>query len=63
MTEHQLLTGSNFTALDWAIVGVYVAATVAIGVYVNRYIRGMEEFLVADRSLKSALSVATMVGS
>lgn len=63
MTEHQLLTGSNFTPLDWAIVGVYLAATVAIGVYVNRYIRGMEEFLVADRSLKSAISVATMVGS
>lgn len=63
VTDTHLLTSSNFTPLDWAIVGVYLVATVAIGIYVNRYIRGMEEFLVADRSLKSALSVATMVGS
>ena len=54
---------SNFGALDWVIVSVYLAGTVAIGIYANRYIRDMSDYIVAGRSLKSYLAVATMVGS
>lgn len=54
---------SNFSALDWCIVAAYLLSTVAIGVYVNRYIRGMSDFLVAGRSLRTRLGIATMVGS
>ncbi len=53
----------NFSPLDWAIVGVYLIATLAVGIFANRYIRGMSEFIVAGRSLKSRLSIATMIGS
>ena len=31
--------------------------------YVNRYIGGMSDYLVAGRSLRSSLGIATMVGS
>ena len=31
---------TNFTALDWIIVGAYLLGTVAIGLWVNRYIKG-----------------------
>ena len=55
--------GSNFTPWDWAIVAVYLAGTVAIGLYVNRYIRSMDDYVVAGRSLKSFLAIATMVGT
>lgn len=54
---------SNFTILDWVIVAAYLLATVGIGVYVNRYIHGMGDFLVAGRALKTRLGIATMVGS
>lgn len=54
---------STFGPLDWSILVVYVAAVVAVGIYVNRYIAGMEDYVLAGRSLKSFLAVATMVGS
>jgi len=54
---------SNFTGLDWGIVALYLLGTVAVGIYANRYIRNMADYVVAGRSLKSHLSVATMLGS
>ncbi len=55
--------GTNFTPFDWVIVAVYLAGTVAIGLYVNRYIRSMSDYVVAGRSLKSFIAIATMVGT
>ena len=54
---------SNFSTIDWLIVGTYLLGTVAVGVYVNRFIKGMGDFLVAGRSLKTRLGIATMIGS
>lgn len=55
--------GSNFGALDWAIVGVYLVACVAAGLYVRKYVATMGDYVVAGRSLNSFLSIATMLGS
>ncbi len=55
--------GTNFTAWDWLIVGAYLSGTVAIGLYVRRYIRNMSDYVVAGRSLKSYIAIATMVGT
>ena len=54
---------SNFGPLDWAIVSVYLSGTVAIGLYVNRYIRNMADYIFAGRALRPHLGVATMIGS
>ena len=54
---------SNFSTLDWVIVAVYLSLTVGIGLYVSRYIQGMSEFLVAGRTLRTKLGIATMIGS
>lgn len=54
---------SNFTLLDWGIVVLYLLVTVAVGLYANRYIKDMSDYVVAGRALKSYLSVATMLGS
>lgn len=54
---------SNFTAIDWIIVGVYLAASLAIGIYANRYVSTMADYVVAGRALRSCLGIATMVGS
>ena len=54
---------SNFTWLDWGIVAVYLCTTVAIGIYVNRYIGNMADYVVAGRSLGTFIAVATMTGT
>ena len=54
---------SNFGVLDWVIVSIYLAGTVAIGLYANRYIKDMADYVVAGRSLKSCVAIATMLGS
>jgi len=54
---------SNFTGLDWGIVVAYLLATVAVGLYAKRYIKDMDDYIVAGRSLKSFVSIATMLGS
>lgn len=55
--------GTNFTPLDWVIVGVYLVGCVAAGLYVQRYVLNMSDYVVAGRSLNSFLSIATMLGS
>lgn len=55
--------GTNFTSLDWFIVGVYLIATICAGLYVKKYVQNMGDYVVAGRSLNSFLSIATMLGS
>jgi len=55
--------GTHFGPYDWVIVAVYLAGTVAIGLYVNRYIRSMADYVVAGRSLKSFIAIASMIGT
>jgi len=55
--------GTNFTAVDWTIVAAYLAVSVAIGLIANRYIHDMDDYIVAGRSLRSFISIATMLGT
>ena len=54
---------SNFSPIDWVLVIVYLSVTLFIGVIANRYVRNMTDYMVASRSLRSYLGVATLVGS
>ena len=54
---------SNFSSLDWAIVCAYLLGTLLVGLYVNRFIRDMSDYVVAGRSVGTWLGVATMIGS
>lgn len=58
-----VFASGNFTSLDWAIVAVYLLASLAIGVFANRFIKGIAGYVVAGRSLGTALAVATMTGT
>ena len=53
----------GFGTLDIAIVALYLLGSVAIGLWANRFITGLSGYLVAGRSLGTALSIATMTGS
>ena len=54
---------SQFANLDWAIVILYLLGSAAIGIWSRRYIKDMSDFVVAGRSLKSHLGIATMIGT
>ena len=54
---------TNFAALDWIIVVVYLVVTVAKGVWVNRYVGDLSDFIVAGRELRIYLAIATMTGT
>jgi len=61
--DQPLQLGTNFTHWDWGIVVVYLSGSVAIGLFANRYIRDMTHYIVAGRTLRSFISIATMLGS
>jgi len=48
---------THFTALDWAIVVLYVGATLAAGLYGRKFVGGISVFLVAGRELGTFIGV------
>ncbi len=54
---------TNFSTLDWIIVIAYLAVTVGLGVWVNRFVGSLADFLVAGRGLRLYLAIATMTGT
>ena len=54
---------TNFTGLDWGIVIVYLAVSVAIGLFVRRYVTSMTAFVVAGRAVSTWLGLATIIGT
>ncbi len=58
-----ILSDTNFTGLDWAIVILYPLLSLAIGLYVARFIRNMSDFVVAGHGIGVCLGIATMTGT
>lgn len=50
-------------AIDWIIVLVYIGATIFAGTMARSAIKGIGDFLVAGRSLKTHMAVATIVST
>jgi Na+/proline symporter len=40
---------TNFSAIDWGIVGLYLVLAVSVGIVVNRYIHSVSDYLVGGR--------------
>lgn len=57
------MIGTHFSALDWAIVIGYLAATMATGLYGRKFVGGIADFLVAGRELGTFLAVATLAAT
>ncbi len=53
----------TLTPLDWAIIGVYLIGCVAAGVWMKRYVRGVEDFAVAGREMDVYLGVASLAAT
>jgi len=54
---------TNFQTVDWIIVFVYLWIPVLLGIWVRKYIQQLSDFLVAGRSLRLFLAIATLTGT
>lgn len=54
---------TNFGLADALIVGLYLLASLAIGIYAHRYVGRLQDYLVAGRTLRLKLGVATMIAT
>lgn len=54
---------TNFRTIDWIIVSVYICIPVVIGIIVKKYIRQLSDFILAGRSLKLFIAIATLTGT
>ncbi len=54
---------TNFSTIDWIIVFVYICIPLAIGIAVRKYIKQLSDFIVAGRTLRLFLAIATMAGT
>ena len=54
---------TNFTQIDWWIVAVYLLSSIVIGIWANRYVGNLSDYLVAGRTLRIRLALATMTGT
>ncbi|HEY9502343.1 MAG TPA: hypothetical protein VIR01_12000, partial [Pyrinomonadaceae bacterium] len=53
----------NFTFLDWAIVGTYLAASVGVGLLGKKYVGTVSHYLVAGRELGLYVGIATLAAT
>src|SRR5256885_145651 len=51
------------STIDWFIVALYGVFSVGVGVYSNRSIRSISDYLVAGRNVKLSLNVATLTST
>ncbi|MEE2947130.1 MAG: sodium:solute symporter family protein [Verrucomicrobiota bacterium] len=54
---------TNFSTLDWVIVGVYLLFSVGIAFFVKRYAGNMTNFVTAGRAVGTWLGIATLTGT
>jgi len=53
----------TLTPLDWLIVVVYMAGCLVAGLWMRRYVRGVEEFAIAARDVDLNLGVASLAAT
>ena len=54
---------TNFSTIDWVIVGVYLLGAVVVGIIANRYIHSVSAYLVGGGESGTSLNVATYIGT
>ena len=54
---------TNFSTVDWIIVLVYICIPLVIGILVRKYVHQLSDFIVAGRSLRIFIAIATLTGT
>jgi solute:Na+ symporter, SSS family len=53
----------NLAPIDWIIILVYLIGCMAAGIYMRRYIRGVDDFAVAGRTMDLNLGIASLAAT
>src|SRR5712671_3692298 len=53
----------HLALIDWCIIVFYLVGCMAAGLWMRRYIRGVEDFAVAGRSLDLNLGIASLAAT
>jgi SSS family solute:Na+ symporter len=53
----------TLTALDWLIIIAYLAGCMVAGIWMRRYVRGLEHFAVAGREMNVNLGIASLAAT
>jgi len=53
----------NLSPLDWLIIIVYLAGCMAAGIWMRRFVRGVEDFTVAGREMDVNLGIASLAAT
>ncbi|MCK4466043.1 MAG: hypothetical protein KAU83_10060, partial [Bacteroidales bacterium] len=59
----EIFQGTNFGAIDWVIVAIYLSISIVIGWVVKKYIANMSDYVAAGRGVRTALGIATITGT
>lgn len=62
-TLASIISETNFSPLDWGIVILYLVLSVGIGIFANRYVGNLSDYIVAGRGTRTALGIATLTGT
>ena len=49
--------------IDWIIIAVYLVGCIVAGVWMKRYVRGVEDFAVAGREMDVNLGIASLAAT
>lgn len=53
----------NLAFIDWVIIVVYLAGCMIAGLWMRRYVRGVEDFAVAGREMDVNIGVASLAAT
>ena len=53
----------KLTLLDWSIILVYLAGCLAAGLWMRRFVRGVQDFAVAGREMDVNLGIASLAAT
>src|SRR5436305_9639630 len=53
----------HLALIDWLIIVVYLVGCMAAGIWMRRYVRGVEDFAVAGREMDLNLGIASLAAT
>jgi len=63
MESTETMVQTNFSGLDWLIVLAFLIGSTIAGVWAQRYVRGLEDYIVAGRRVRGYLGVASIIAT
>ena len=53
----------NLTPIDWIILAVYLVGCMGAGLWMRRFVKGVEDFAIAGRAVNTYLGIASLAAT